>query len=283
MFTKFTYTWELMGASFNILRRTKGLLIFPLLSGICCVLVLVSFLAPMVATDFFEKFDPKGASTEQQVIYYAIIFAFYFCNYFVITFFNVAIVAGAMARMAGGEPTIGNCLREAAKRIHLIIGWALVSATVGLLLKAIEQANEKVGRFVASLLGSAWTIMTFLVVPVMVLDQKGPFAALGESIRLLKKSWGEQLVGNFSFGLIFTILSLPATAALAGGVILILIQDFVFGAILLSFGIVAMIILSLVQSALAAIFQTAVYMHTQGVNAEGFHRTMLVNAMSPRD
>ena len=138
-------------------------------------------------------------------------FFFYFCNYFVITFFNAAIVACAFLRMeGGGEPSIGDGFREALARVPLIIGWAFLAATVGLVLRIIEDRSPKVGAFVAGLLGMAFSVVSFLVVPVLVIERKGPFSALKESTKLLKGTWGDQLVGNFSFGSIFGLLSLPA-------------------------------------------------------------------------
>src|SRR5207253_2957030 len=80
-------------------------------------------------------------------------------------------------------------------------------------LKIIESYNKKIGRIIAGLLGAAWSIMTFLAIPVLVVDNKGPIDSLKESAELLKKTWGIRLAGNFSFGLIFTLLFLPGIAA----------------------------------------------------------------------
>ena len=121
-------------------------------------------------------------------------------------FFNTAIIACAINRLQGGEPSVGYGFSVAMSRIHLILGWALLSATVGLALRIIEDRSERVGQFVTGLLGMAWTVMSYLVVPILVVEQKGPFAALKESSVLLKKTWGERLVGNSSFGLIFFLL-----------------------------------------------------------------------------
>lgn len=280
MFAKIGYTWDLMKASLSILRQTPSLLMFQLLSGLSCLLVLASFLVPIVVTRSYRLPQSEDGTVplETKVLYYGVLFLFYFANYFVITFFNTAIIAGAISRMAGGEPTVGGCLREAVSRIHLIAGWALLQATVGLILRIIEQQSEKVGRFVAGLLGSAWTILGFLVVPVLVVENKGPLAALKESTSLLRRTWGEQLVGNFAFGVIFFLLSLPAFALIAVGF-------FAFGgntAVMISFvlaGFLYLIGLSLVQSALQSIFQAAVYMHTQGIHTPAFPVKVLKNAM----
>src|SRR5579863_7360460 len=126
MFTRLSYTWSLMQASLDVLRREKSLVLFPLFSGICCLLVLASFAFPMY---FFrpEHFGQGSSSPQDQVhqfIFYGIVFLFYFTNYFVITFFNAAIVSCAISLMSGGQPTLQGGINEAMKRIHLIIGWA---------------------------------------------------------------------------------------------------------------------------------------------------------------
>jgi hypothetical protein len=250
-----------MGASWEVLKRDKELLVFPLLSGICCLAVMASFAIPIWATGSW-KLPGKDASTQQQVGFYGVLFLFYFCNYFVITFFNTAIIAGAMARMQGGDPTVAGCFCEAFSRLHLIISWALVSATVGLILRIIEDRSERIGRWVAGLLGMAWTVLCYLVVPIIVVQRKGPVDALKESALLLRKTWGEQIVGKFSFGLVFFVLSLPALALIVMGVYMAAAaNNTLLGGLFIGVAVVYWIVLSLMQSALQSIFQAAVYLY----------------------
>lgn len=205
---RLSYTWSMMGASWGVLRQNKGLIVLPLISGFCCLLVMVSFAIPIfLAGDAILPNENQSAA--QQALFYAILFLFYFVNYFIIVFFNSAVISCAILRMQGGNPTVGDGLRMAAARLPFIAGWAFLSATVGLILRIIEDRSEKVGRFVAGLLGMAWAIVSFLVVPILVVEKKGPFEALKESTALLKKTWGEQLVSNFGFGLIFLVLAIP--------------------------------------------------------------------------
>ncbi len=185
-----------------------------------------------------------------------------------ITFFNVGVISSAVVLMAGGEPTFGGGKRAAIQRIHLIAGWALVSATVGLLLKIIESYNKRFGRIVASVLGAAWTIVTFLVVPVLVVENKGSIDALKVSLALLKKTWGTQVIGNFSFGLIFALLFLPGFLAIFFSIFLFATASGVLGLIVLGAAVTYILALALVQSTLHSIFQAAVYMYTQGVTDE---------------
>jgi hypothetical protein len=287
MFDKISYTWSLMGASWNVLRADKEILVFPLLSGICCLAVMASFALPMFLTGGWQPPDHDQATAAQQVVYYAVLFAFYFANYFVIAFFNTAIVACAVSRMAGGDPTVAGGFREALARIHLVAGWALVSATVGLLLRIIEDRSSKVGRVVAGLLGMAWTVMTYLVVPVLVIEQVGPIEAVKRSTALLKATWGEQIVGNFSFGLVFFLLGLPGFIALAIGVMGISrgagAVAPVLAITLIVLAAIYLIALSLIQSALQAIFQAAVYLYAQGdVRPGGFPVDLVRSAMGPK-
>jgi hypothetical protein len=283
---KIAYSWQLMGASWNVLKQDTKLLIFPLLSGICCLIVIASFIIPIVASGHASMPDHR-LTQQEKIVYYATLFCFYFANYFVITFFNVAIVSCAVARMAGGEPTIAGGLRESFKRIHLIAGWALLAATVGLVLRIVENYSKRAGAIIAGILGAVWSIMTFLVVPVIVVEDKGPIEAAKRSAGLLKQTWGEQLAGNFSFGIVFFLLGIPGIIGIVAGVIQLAQNHTTLGGTMLGISVLYFVLLALVQSALAAIFQAAVYMYTQGVTdssprGQGFPVTLLRDAMSSR-
>jgi Family of unknown function (DUF6159) len=273
---KITRTWSLMSECWQVLKQERSLLVFPLISGICCLVLLASFAVPFYLTGAWRP-PAHEAATFDQVIYYGTLFSFYVCNYFVVVFFNAAIVACAAMRMEGGHPTIGDGLRAAASRLPVILGWAVVSATVGLVLRIIEDRSDRIGQIIAGLLGMAWTIVSFLVVPILVLENKGPIAALQGSTALLKKTWGEQLVSNFSFGGIFFLLAIPAFALVILGFYL---GGAVAGIACIVLAAVYLIVLSLVQSALQAIFQTALYLYARdGQVPEGFRGESLGHAL----
>jgi Family of unknown function (DUF6159) len=274
---KFSYTWQLMGASWEVLKRDPKLLIFPLLSGICCMIVMASFaMAAIVGGHLHLPQTPA-----EKVIHWAALFCFYFVNYFLITFFNAGIVACAVSRMAGGEPTIAGGFREALSRIHLIAAWALLSATVGVVLRIIGGNSGKFGRIVTAILGAGWSILTFLVVPVLVVENKGPVEAFKTSTQLLRKTWGERLIGNFSFGLVFFLLLIPGFVGVFTGMAT-LVHSATLGGLVLLFSFLYFIVLALIHSALVSIFQAAIYMYTQGVADQrtGFPVALLRDAMS---
>jgi len=277
MFAKISYTWALMRASWDVLKKDKTLLLFPMMSGICCVVVLLSFAVPIFVAGAWHP-PVRGASQVDVTVYYGILFLFYIANFFVITFFNTAIISCAMLRMAGGSPTVGDGFREAAARLPQIAGWALLSATVGLILRIIEDRSKWVGRLVAGLLGMAWTVTSFMVVPIIVAERKGPFAALKGSTQVLRKTWGEQLVGSFSFGAVFGLLSLPALAMI---IIAIVLGNAAVILLSIALAVGYLIVLSLIQSALQSIFQAAVYLYAynNGMAPEGFDPDLLAGAM----
>jgi hypothetical protein len=266
-----------MRASWEVLKQDKELLLFPLFSAVGCVLVLASFAGPILsvadwqaareslATGTAEALGhgDSGVSAEQAV-YMLGLFLFYCCNYFVMIFFNAGLVACAEIRMEGGDPTVGDGLRAAWSRFPAILGWAVVAATVGFVLRMIEERSSFVGKIVAGLLGMAWSLTSFLVVPILVVENEGPIRALKRSASMFKKTWGEQIIGNFSFGLIFMVLSLPAVFIVIAGV--------VAGSLtLIIVGVLAVILIALAQSALQGIFQAALYLYMRdGVAPKGF-------------
>lgn len=273
---KIARTWSLMADSWQVLKVDKSLVVLPFISGICCMLLLASFAIPLYATGAWHP-PTRDAETERQVLYYGTLFGFYVANYFIVVFFNAAIVACAATRMGGGNPTIGDGLRAAASRLPVIAGWALVSATVGVILQIVEDRSDRVVQIIAGLLGAAWTVMTFLVVPILVIENKNPIAALQESTALLKRTWGEQLISNLSFSGIFFLLALPAFALIALG--------FMMGSTIalvacVGLAVIYLILLLLIHSTLQAIFQTALYVYARdGVAPAAFHAEVLATAL----
>jgi hypothetical protein len=266
-----------MGSSWQVLKHNKKLLLFPLFSGLACILVLASFAVPIYLADAWSP-PQQDAPPAKHVAYYGVLFLFYFCNYFVITFFNSAVVGAAVQELCGQRPTFGTAMRSATMRLPQILGWALVSATVGLLLRAVEERSEKVGQFVVGLLGAAWTITTFLVVPVLVVEGKGPIESFKKSASLLKKTWGEQLMSNFGFGIIFFLLFLPAILIVWGG--------FHFGGetggiIAIVAAVIYVLMLALIQSTLQSIFQAVLYLYAErGQTPDEFDQSLLSGAMA---
>src|SRR5262245_4882427 len=197
MFERISNGFTLAKSSWQVLRQDKKLIVFPILSGIGCFFVLLAFALPFVARPQWLNFLNDAADGQKAPPWvYAVAFLYYFCNYFVVIFCNSALISCALIRFNGGEPTVSDGLQAAASRLPQILAWALVSATVGVLLKIVENAHEKAGAIISAILGLAWSVMTFFVVPVLVVEKVGPFEAVQRSMAILRKTWGEALVGR---------------------------------------------------------------------------------------
>src|SRR3954447_22250939 len=147
-FDRLSTGWTAAKACLEVLRRDKKLVLFPLLSGLSCLVVLASFAIPLAIAKpaFLGAFFDEEANVHQTPVWFwLVLFAFYFVNYFVIYFFNSALVYCALSHFRGEPATADDGLRAAVRRLPELLVWSLVSATVGLVLRLIENANEKVG------------------------------------------------------------------------------------------------------------------------------------------
>lgn len=208
-------SWELVKASAKVLEQDKRLLVFPLLSALASVLLVVSFFVPIVAVDSLRQAFDRDQGTGLAA---ALMFGFYLLQYFVIFFANAALVGATLIRLRGGTPTVGEGLRIAARHIGSIFVYALISATVGMVLRAIAERAGFIGRLITGLIGAAWSIATFLTVPVLVSEEIGPVDAISRSMALLKQSWGEQVVAGAGIGIVFNWLLILSMVLFAGGI-----------------------------------------------------------------
>lgn len=276
MFERFSRSWELIKASGAVLRQDKELLLFPFFSSIAMLLVTATFIVPLIVTGSFERM----AEHSSQGMAWLTLFLFYLSQYFVIFFFNAALVGAAMMRLDGGDPTVSDGLRIARGRLVQIFGYAAIAATVGLVLRAIEERAGFIGRWIAGLLGVAFTVATFLTVPLLVSRDIGPVEAVKESASMLKKTWGENVIGNGGMGLVFSVgyivvavigMTFVFLAASTGNAVLIVAT--------LALAVLAVMALALVQSALQGVYSAALYRYaTSGDTADAFPDALLSQA-----
>ncbi|MBS7458047.1 DUF6159 family protein [Coralloluteibacterium stylophorae] len=278
MMGKFSRSWALVKASAGVLRSDKELLVFPLIAAGAAALVALSFALPVFGLGLLD-----GAGRGAPPALYLLAFAFYLSQYFVMFFFNCALVGAAMIRLDGGDPTVRDGLAIAWSRVGAILGYAAVAATVGLLLRALEERLGLVGRIVTGLLGAAWTVATFLTVPVLVARDLGPLDAIRESTQLLRRSWGENLIGNGGIGLAFGLLTVLAGIGLiGGGVVLMASVSTGAGLALIVLGVLATGLLALVQTALSGIYSAALYRFATGAEGGAFDEALLADAFRGR-
>jgi hypothetical protein len=277
---KFSRSWALMKASAAVLQSDKSLLIFPLLSGICTLFVAASFLIPIgvllmggehVARDMHER---MSAGT------YIALFAFYLVQYFVIIFFQTAMTGVALMHLRGEPTSVSAGFALARAKIMQILGYALMAATVGLVLRMVQERLGLIGRLVVGFLGLAWTVATFLVVPILASQEVGPVDAVKHSVELLKRSWGENLIGNGGIGVVFGLFMLVAglvAALLIGGAVAS--QSVVALVVAIVVVVLGLTLLGLIQASLHGIYAAALYRYAEsGETSAGFDSMLLDQA-----
>ena len=255
---KFSRSWALAKASMAVLKSDKELLVFPLVSTAVTLIVAATFILPMFGMGMFRNLE--DGSGGMPAMFYAWLFCFYLVQYFVIFFFNTALVGAAMIRLDGGDPTVSDGLRIAGGKWRSILGYAAIAATVGLLLRALEQRAGFLGRIVIGFIGVAWTVATYLTVPVLVARDVGPIEAVKESANLLGRTWGETLVGQGGIGLVFALANVALVLVAGALVAFLAVQQLAALAVLVAcVGVVALLVMALVQAALSGIYSAALY------------------------
>jgi len=257
---KFSRSWELVKQSFAILRSDKQLMLFPVLSAVSCLIVTAVIatggtilLLPMRAAALAagERFQPN-----QSPVFLLGMFTLYVANYFIIVFFNVALVGVANSRLMGGSWTFRDGMELAWARKGTILQWALVAATVGMILRTLEERMGLIGKLIMRLIGVAWTLACYFVVPVLAFEDLTPIEAVKRSAKLFRDTWGEKVIGGFSLGLVSLVLLLPGIGLWFALMILGGIKGLLIGTVLM---VLYFLLLSVFMSAAQGVFNAALY------------------------
>lgn len=282
MFGRISRSYDLVCHSWQVLKKDKEIMLFPVLSGLCSIAVAASFVIPLVVLGAASQEQPeKGFGP----IWYLLSFLFYLVSYFITIFFNVGVMHCAAIRMDGGDPTVADGFKGAFKHLGAILAWSFVAATVGMILRLIEERAAIIGKIVAAVAGLAWTLLTYFVVPVMIFEGAGVGRGVKRSVELFKKTWGETVVGEAGMGIFFGLLSLL-------GVIPIILAFYLastgtmglVGAILLgSVAVLYWIAIAVIAAALQGIFHVALYRYAAtGKVPSGYPEDLVARHWRPK-
>ena len=267
--TRISRSFQLVGQSYRVLMQDTELMILPLISGALMIGVAASF--------FFGLGLETRLDDEAKSELFLPGFLFYVVAYAIGIFFQAAIVAGVTERLRGGDPTIGSALAAAGRRIVPILMWAVVAATVGMLLRALQDRAGFIGKIVVGMIGAAWSLATFFVVPVLVLEEEPIGSSFGRSFELFRKTWGESFVGGVTIGVAaicawVTLIAVVGLLAWAG----LGVATFVVGA-------AGAIFLAVLFTALEGVFVASLYAYaTGGTTPDGFDSALLSQAFVPK-
>lgn len=245
---RITNTWGFIWQAFGVIRSYRPLLLLPVISAVFCFLTSIITLGggalffdipirgadlspatPKISTAGVQQLsnaainqmlgydvdrpvhamsDADRRTTEHEGL---LLFAFYIVNYAVITYFNVALASIVLSRLGGGNASLNDGLQVAWSHKTSILQWAILASTVGILIKMVSRSG-RLGRWIASMLGYAWRLGSYFVIPLLATENMGAAEALESSAALLKRKWGEVVVATFSFPLLFGLLGVCGTA-----------------------------------------------------------------------
>lgn len=243
--------WEISKLSFRVLKANKNLIIFPLLSGISLIIILGMFFVG-IASALGWNLDNIDIHSSNVYYKYGLIFLCYLINYTVIMFFNMALMHCAKLYFEGEEVTVAKGLQFSWSRMVAILAWSAFAATIGLVLKIVQDQVGWIGKIITGLIGMVWSVATFFTVPIIAYENVSPWQALKRSSSLMKDKWGESLAATFSFGAIHFV-----------SVLLLLIPAFLIGFVNIfagiAVGVIGFVLIAAIFSALNSIFVSAVY------------------------
>ncbi len=262
---RFANTWRLTKNSWSLLKQDRELLWLPVLSMLTILAIAV---AAAVVGFVTGSFDTGGSaeSVEGSAVVLCLVFAFVATA--TVVYFEGALVAGAHERMTGGDPTVRSAMSKAASRLPSLLGWALITMTVGLVLRFLRERLGWLGQMLTFLAEAAWGVATYLVVPAIIIDDYRSFASVKHSMSLVRRTWGENLIAQAGFGLLGFVIALPII------LVAVLIATLVPGIGLyigIAVGAIGVLAVSVVVSALSLYFKTALYEYAaDGVAHGGF-------------
>lgn len=270
---RFSAGWKIAMSSFKVLKEKKELVLFPMISSISILLVFASFFSVLFFGGFFDNPESEDFNS---LLNYLLMFVFYVANYFIIVFFNMALVHCTRLYFRGEEVTVGAGIRFSLSRIGTIFSWALFAGTIGLLLRVVQENLGTIGKILIGLIGAVWSIMTFFVVPVIAYENVGPLDAVKRSSQMMKEKWGESLGANFSFGII-QFLAILATALL-----FFMVGYFIHPVAGIVLGFLAGFVVFSVVSAAQVVFISAVYHNVNGDLVKHFDQQMVDNLFAKK-
>jgi len=230
--------------SVSVLRDYPKLVLFPLIAGVAGL----SFLGMLGASLFV-------VNETSELVLYAALFVFYFGSTFVASFFTAGLVYCADSVFRGEKPRIRSGLRAAAGTVGPILIWSVISATVGVILQAVTDDDTALSTVVTAVIGAAWSVITYFIVPVIVFEDTGVFEMFARSKETVVQTWGESL-GAIA-GVSFVSILFGLVGAIPGVVILV-----VFGGPISLFVLVAGVLIALViEQTLVGIAKTALYLY----------------------
>jgi hypothetical protein len=290
MIQRIRTSWALVRASARLIRRHEDLLIFPILSALTLAFTVATMMLALLAAN---DFDLRQVQESQYLHSVVALFVFYFVQHFIVYFTNTALVGATLLYLDGETPTVGHGLTIAYRHLWAIIGYALIMASIAMVFRWLFRrggaATWLAGPFarriaVFSLIGIAWELITFLVIPILIVEEMGPLQAIRRSSHLIKTTWGERVVGYASSFLMFLLASLPILAVGMPGIARAIASANELWITLAIYGVVMSItVLFMIKLSFDGVFSAILYRYAAGQPVPAyFDEALLRTAFRPR-
>jgi len=238
--------------SVKVLIHYPKLMLFPLLGGISAIGFLAVFLGSVFG--FSEPLAGEPGNVE-----YAILFGVYLITTFITVIFTAGLVHETRKVYRGNAPSIQRGLGAAWDvKVQLFV-WALISATIGVLINMIENSDSRIARIFAAIFSVAWTVLTFFIVPVVVFEKESTVGMFKRSGETFKSTWGETGVSLFATSLVGILVFLLFGGSIIGvGVFIESVEVVIAGFV------IGVVVFYLVSSTTKGIIRTTLYMYAAG-------------------
>lgn len=280
MFDVFRRSYGIFRQSLAVLAQDKEILLFPLLSGVAMLFVFAGTLGGGWFLGVFQALVESEGTRQGEILAYVVLFVGYFLSWFVALFFNVAVIHCAKLRLDGGDPTVRDGLGAAWSHLGRIAAWAAVSATVGILARIAREKGNFLLKLFAWFGEAAWAIATFFIVPVMIFERRSLADSIRQSTQLMRKTWGEALVGSGGIGLFVFLLGLAGALPIILGFVAGSAAAIAVGVVLAATWWLALTCLS---TALTGVYRAALYVYaTESRVPSGFSPEYVQRAFAPK-
>lgn len=276
--------WLLLKQSLRVLRHHKQLLRYPFMGGIISLLLTAIFVVIALAggdTFYYQGTDVFG----DQEAYLTpagmlLAFVYYVVAFFVIYIYNAGLAAHVLDIFRGKSNDYKYYMKTAWSKRGTIFFYSLITATVGVILHAIEQRFRWIGYFVSRILGAIWSLANLFTIPVIVETDSSAPNAIKQSTQLFLSRWGENVAARITFGglafLLYLLLFIPL-------MIIVFMIGGAFGVPGIVFAFVVMlasiILFATVETAASNILSTALYFYARYQQIPGSFDPELLNAV----
>ncbi len=278
---KWRASFLLCKETFRFISADKEMLAVPIITGFAQFFLIGVVILIMIANGYsFASLEEERPLTGVEYLY---MFFLYVVSAFTVAYAQATITHIVYTRMHDGDATLRQGLAVAMRHAPALFVWAIISSTVGIILRTIAERSQLLMKIVVALIGATWSVLTYFVVSAIVIDHKAPFDAIRHSGSVFRRTWGETLVTNFSLGLVFTLVIVVFAVALTGLYMIMGSGGGMFILCLLLF-FLGLLLIILVSSVLNSVLRTLLYVYaTSGKVPANFNAELLEHMLSRKE